>query len=102
MGINRRSFLWLAGAASAAPPLAVALDMATTQTKIGDSGQPALVSFRAVTPLPDQPLPAYASYVLAGHVHLPTSSGVISQTVFAGGPASMSEIALPGLSRTVR
>jgi len=60
------------------------------------------LSFRAVAGMPSAPLPAYASYVLEGSVNPGTRSGVLSRTVFAGAPSAMSDIALPGLSQTIR
>jgi hypothetical protein len=101
--LNRRSFLWLAGAVGAAPPVAAALDLAgQAKRQTAEPSRADLYTFRAVAALPKQPLPAYASYVLTGHLDLGTRAGMITQTVFAGGPTAMSEIALPGLSRSMR
>jgi len=63
---------------------------------------PDALSFRAVAGMPSAPLPAYASYVLEGSVNSMARTGVLSRTVFAGAPAAMSDIALPGLSQTIR
>jgi hypothetical protein len=101
--VNRRNFLWMAGAAGAVTPVVAALDLAapvartTTESTRGD-----VYTFHAVAALPAQPLPAYASYVLTGHLDPKSGSGTISQTVFAGGPGATSEIAFPGLSRSIR
>jgi hypothetical protein len=94
--MNRRRFLTLAGvgsAAAAAGPVTGAL---------AAGKQLETFTFRAVTGLPSGPLPSYASYVLEGHVNLTTGTGMITGTVFAGSPESMSTIALPGLTRTIR
>jgi hypothetical protein len=100
--VNRRSFLWLAGAVGAAPPVAAALDLAGQPSARQPADRGDLYTFRAVAALPNQPLPAYASYVVTGHVDTRTGLGMLTQTVFAGGPSAMSEIALPGLSRSMR
>ncbi len=63
---------------------------------------PDALSFRAVAGMPAAPWPAYASYVLEGRVNPVTRSGVLSRTVFAGAPSARSDIALPGLSQTIR
>lgn len=68
----------------------------------GNVGSGDAMQFRAIVGLPALPLPAYASYVLEGSVNPVTRSGVLSRTVFAGAPGAMSNIALPGLSQTIR
>jgi hypothetical protein len=101
--LNRRNFLWTAGAAGAAVPLTAALDLAgKSSSQSGGRAPGDLITFRAVAPLPQQPLPAYASHVLTGHIDVSSGTGMVTQTVFAGGPAAMSEIALPGLTRSIR
>src|SRR2546423_421795 len=100
--LNRRHFLWLAGAAGAAAPVAVGLDLARPGPIAGQPAPGDQFTFRAITAMPKQPLPAFASQVLTGHLNPGTHSGMITQTVFAGAPSAMSEIALPGLSRSVR
>lgn len=71
--LNRRGFLQLAGAASAAVPVAAALDLAAPGARnlAGPSGSD-VYRFRAVAELPQQPLPPYASYVVTRHVDWPT------------------------------
>jgi hypothetical protein len=59
-------------------------------------------TFRGVVGLPQAPLPAYASYVLDGRVNPANGSGELSRTVYAGAPEARSNIALPGLSQSVR
>ena len=97
-GINRRSFLKLAGAGSAA---AAGVGLPGASLLVG-TAQASTYSFRAVAGLPAAPLPSYASYVIEGHVNLSTRSGTVTKLVFAGAPEQMSTIALPGLSRAVR
>jgi hypothetical protein len=98
--LNRRKFLTLAGVGSAAAASAV-LPGADLLTGTG-AGKNGVYTFRAVVGLPKKPLPAYASYVIEGHVDLATRSGVLTKAIFAGTPQAMSTVALPGLSRIVR
>lgn len=102
-GINRRRFLQLAGAGSLAAAGATAgVTGLSTANRLSATSKQGRFTFRAVTGLPSKPLPSYASYVLEGHVDLTTRSGVMTKTVFAGQPESMSTVALPGLSRIIR
>jgi hypothetical protein len=105
--LNRRKFLQLVGAGSGVmaaglvvPPSSVLRLMDSTVGPSSTAGAP--FTFRAVTGLPVEPLPSYASYVLEGNVNLQTQSGIVTRTVYAGPPEAMSDIALPGLSQTVR
>ena len=100
-GINRRRFLQLAGTGSLAAA-AVAVPALATAPRLTTASKQGTFSFRAVTGLPSKPLPSYASYVIEGHVNLTTHSGVMTKTVFAGSPLTMSTVALPGLSRIMR
>jgi hypothetical protein len=102
-GLNRRRFLQLTGTASivaatagAAGPLLASAPRLTTASKQGT------FTFRAVAGLPSKPMPAYATYVLEGHVDLTARTGVITKTVFAGDAQATSTVALPGLSRVIR
>src|SRR5205085_1807201 len=71
--LNRRKFLTLAGVGSAAAAAGAALPGANLLT----GGEKAKTfTFRAVVGLPKKPLPAYASYVIEGHVDLAAGSGV--------------------------
>ncbi len=99
--LNRRKFLTLAGVGSAAAAAGAALPGANLLTGT-DGGKANIFTFRAVVGLPKKPLPAYASYVIEGHIDLATRSGVVTKTVFAGAPQARSTVALPGLSRIVR
>lgn len=60
------------------------------------------LAFRAVAGLPSGPIPSYASYVIEGGVNLATKTGVITTNVFAGHPEAISNLTLPGLTRTIR
>ncbi len=114
--VDRRKFLKFVGMGSGIA-VAGALAPGGTLKLLGNAGGggalmsalaltksqgPDALSFRAVAGMPSAPLPAYASYVLEGSVNPMTRSGVLSRTVFAGAPAAMSGIALPGLSQTIR
>src|SRR6266702_6460776 len=99
--LNRRKFIAIAGVGSAAAATTGALTLAGlplghTNTR-GET-----LAFRAVAGLPSRLLPAYASYVIEGHVNLASRSGVVTQTLYAGAPEGMSKIAFPGQSRIVR
>jgi hypothetical protein len=96
--LNRRTFLTMAGASSIAAGLAIpASGLANELAKGSDT-----LTFRAVGEVPSHPMPAFASYVVEGHVNLAARSGVVTKTLVAGGRANMSNVALPGLSRIIR
>jgi len=98
--IERRKFLKVAGAGVAGAAAVSALGpLANMVISIGNDGA---LRFRAITGLPTEPLPAYASYVLEGHVNLKAKSGTITRTLYAGAPDAMSAITFPGVTRTVR
>jgi hypothetical protein len=97
--LNRRTFLTLAGASSAAA--AAGIGMPSSGILTGQAGARTL-TFRAVVGLPSELLPAYASYVVEGHVNLANRTGIITKALYAGGPQGMSTIALPGQSRLLR
>jgi hypothetical protein len=96
-GMNRRGFLKLAGLGTAATATAA---IPTLDTLFRN--QAGTITFRAVGGVPEGPLPSYASYVLEGYVDLTRKAGSLTRTVVAGHPGQMSQLALPGLSRTVR
>jgi hypothetical protein len=100
-GINRRKFLQLAGTGSLAAA-AVAVPTLATAPRLTAASREGIFTFRAVAGLPAKPLPAYASYVVEGHVNLSARTGVMTKTVFAGSPQAKSTIALPGLARIMR
>ena len=97
--LNRRTFLTLASLGSTA---AVAAALPGSGALRGATETSNIYTFRAVTGMPAEPLPSYASYVVEGHIDLARQSGIVTQAVFAGVPEAMSGIALPGLSRVVR
>ncbi|HEX2913672.1 MAG TPA: twin-arginine translocation signal domain-containing protein [Chloroflexia bacterium] len=105
-GLKRRKFLKLAGAGSVAATIggvATATGSLNLARKLGSEDQNSnTITFRAITGMPQEPLPSYASYVIEGHVNLDTQSGTISKSVMAGNPEDMSNIALPGFSQLVR
>ncbi len=93
--MDRRGFLKVVGVGSMAAA-------AATVPAAGLLAADRIFAFRAVAGLPKAPWPAYASYVVEGHVDFKTRSGVVTQRLFAGFPEAKSTIAWPGLSRTVR
>jgi len=97
-GYDRRGFLKLVGLLSGS----VTVGALTPAVALAKLQGPTAKSFRAVAGLPSAPWPAYASLVLEGSVNLATRSGVVNRTVFAGAPDVMSDIALPGMSQTIR
>ncbi len=97
--LNRRKFLKVAGASSAVAAGAVLPSAGLLANSAATHGA---VTFRAVAGMPKKPLPNYASYVIEGHVNLDTKTGVITKSVFAGAPETMSTVALPGMSRIAR
>jgi len=101
--MDRRNFLKIAAtgaaaAAAAAVPMAVAVPMAA-RFSAGAAGR---LSFRATTGLPPKPLPAYATQVVEGNINLARGTGLVTTQVFAGHTEGVSDIALPGMSRTIR
>lgn len=99
--LNRRDFLKLAGAGTAAAAAAGGGAFATLRL-IESKTKGGTMTFRAVAGLPSKPLPAYASYVLDGTVDLGSGTGVVRRTLFAGAPESMSSIAFQELTRELR
>jgi hypothetical protein len=100
--LNRRTFLTVAGTSTAAAATGAAITSASLFTGHIMGEKSGTLTFRAVAGLPSRLLPAYASYVIEGHVNLTTHSGVVTKTLFAGDPAQMSRIAFPGQSRIIR
>lgn len=96
--IDRRKFLKLVGAGSAAIAAATMVPAAVFSNRPGEGSS----AIRAVAGLPQGAVPSYATYVLEGNVNVAAQSGVITKTVYAGPPEAMSNIALPGLSRIFR
>ena len=96
--ISRRDFLKVVGGGTVA--LAGGA-MLTSMGLPGQSGKDAL-TFRAVAGLPSSPLPSYASYVIEGGINLANKTGIVTKSVFAGAPDAISNLALPGLTRTMR
>lgn len=94
--VDRRKFLQIAGTASAAA--AVGLPIAGSMSWTGANA----LRFQAVTGLPKDPLPAYASYVITGGVDLAARTGSVTTALYAGAPDAMSAIQLPGLTRKIR
>src|SRR5947209_13402897 len=97
--LNRRTFLTMAGASSAVAITGVAVASNELLTGSG-KGKSGTLAFRAVTGMPSHSMPAYASFVIEGHVDLGTRSGVITKTLYAGNTEARSRIECPGRSRT--
>lgn len=102
-GLNRRRFLQLTGTGSiVAATAGAAVPLLSSAPRLTSVSKQGTFTFRAVAGLPEKPMPAYATYVFAGHVDLSSHSGVITKTVFAGDPQVTSTVAMPGLSRIIR
>jgi hypothetical protein len=100
--LSRRDFLKFASAGSAAAAVAVGGGVLAKMKLVSSSARGDTVAFRAVTGVPAQPLPAYASFVLDGRVDLSAGTGTITKTIYAGAPDAMSSIVFPELSRSFR
>jgi len=96
--IDRRGFLKLAGAGSAA---AVA---SATMPFMGSSlgTEEGILRFSAHLGLPERPLPSYATQVVEGTVDLVRGTGLVTSRVLAGHPEATSNIGLPGMARVIR
>ena len=95
--LDRKDFLKVAGAGSAAVAAGAGLPLA--KRFIDRSGQ---LTFRATTGLPSAPLPSYATQVVEGQIDLTRGSGLVTSRVLAGHPDETSLVGLPGLARVVR
>ena len=100
--ITRRKFLKLVGVGSGAIAVAAMVPTSSLLNSSSAGSAAGSFSFRAVGGLPSSSVPAYASYVLEGHVNLAAKSGMMTRTVYAGPPETMSAIPWPTLSRTYR
>jgi hypothetical protein len=101
--LNRRDFLKMAGAGSAALVAIGAGVVATGKVlKPGraGSGTDGPVQFRATAGLPQQPYPPYASLVFEGSVDPAAGTGTIQRSVYAGAPDAMSTVIFPGTERS--
>ncbi|HEU5369697.1 MAG TPA: hypothetical protein VFU69_14590 [Ktedonobacterales bacterium] len=97
--ITRRRFLVVGGAGAIVVAAGgAALAIRQFSTKPGSSG--GTLTFQAVAALPRAPLASYASYVIAGQVHLGNGVGTMTRTIFAGAPNARQPIAL--LTRAAR
>ena len=85
--MDRRDFLKIAGAGTAALAAGAAMPVAGFFGWTGNN----VVRFRAVTGMPTAPLPTYASYVIEGHVDIRARMGTLAKSLHAGAPNAMSE-----------
>ena len=97
--VNRRTFLKLAGSGSAAVA-AASVPVAGALLFQGHAGK--TLAFRAEAGLPQRPLPSMVTEVIEGQLNLAGRTGVVTSTVFAGHPGSISSIAMPGMTRVIR
>jgi len=105
--MNRRKFLGVATAGSAAVSAAAAsaagLAAAAAAPAAASPAQgPGILHFRAETGLPGRPWPAYATAIAEGSVDLGSGTGFVATRVLAGQPGSQADIGLPGTARLVR
>ena len=98
--INRRKFLGIVGAGSAAAAATAASAVPGLSMLAG--APPGNLSFHAETGLPGQPWPAYATAVVEGSVDLKAGTGVVATRLVAGHPGNQGDIGLPGTARVVR
>jgi TAT (twin-arginine translocation) pathway signal sequence len=96
--MHRRDFLKMAGAGTAVVVAGVAMPAAGF---FGWNGKN-ILRFRAVSGLPNRPLPAYASYVIEGQVNIRERTGTLAKSLYAGAPDAMSGVVFPGTTRTVK
>ena len=96
--IARRDFLKMAGAGS----VVVAAGAAAPVAGYFGWKNKDMLRFRAVAGMPRSPLPAYASYVIEGHVDLRSKQGLLAKSIHAGAPDAMSGVVFPGTSRSIR
>jgi hypothetical protein len=99
--MNRRKFLTVAGAGTAAVAVGAAA-IATGSGLLAGTGKQSTLTFKAVAGLPAKPLPHYCTYVIEGHLDLTAKSGSVTETMFAGYPEAMSDTVWTGFSRIVR
>src|SRR5438093_30151 len=97
---QRRKFLGVAAAGAAGAAAWTAFG--PLPAKVRSNGDAAVLRFRAVAPLPQEPLPAYASYLVEGRVDVKGHSGVFTSKLVAGAPEAMSAITFPGTVRRYR
>ena len=93
--MNRRGFVKLAGAGSAAAAAAAGVPLAAHFL----SKQSGVLRFSASDGLPKEPLPSYATHIVEGTVDLTAGTGLVTSRVLAGHPGEPSLVGLPGLSR---
>jgi hypothetical protein len=99
--VNRRDFLKAAGAGSAALiTIGAGVTGVGRLIRRGGPRDAARFAFRATTGLPQRPFPSYASMVLKGTIDPVAGTGTIQRSVLAGPPEAMSDIVLPGTTRT--
>jgi len=96
--MDRRRFIKLAGAGSAAAVAAAGVPLAA-QVLSKESG---LLRFSAAGGLPKDGLPSYATQIIEGTVDLKAGTGLATSRVLAGHPGEPSLIGLPGLSRVFK
>jgi hypothetical protein len=97
--MDRKNFIKVAGADSAAAAAAVGVPLAGALAASRDDNT---FSLRAVAPLPQKPLPAYASHLVEGTVDLMIGTGIATSRVLAGHPEDTGIVGIPGLSRIIR
>ena len=96
--MDRRTFVKVAGAGSAAAAAAGGIPLAAQlMRKDGDNLQ-----FAARGGLPQGKLPSYATHYVEGNVDLRTGLGTVTSRIVAGHPDDASMIGLPGLARVFR
>jgi hypothetical protein len=105
--MDRRKFLGVVGAGSAAVSAAALSATALSAAAAAPAAPPAArgpgrLGFRAETALPGHPWPAYATAIAEGSVDLGSGTGFVATRVLAGQPGNSADIGLPGTARLIR
>jgi hypothetical protein len=105
--MDRRKFLGVVGAGSAAVSAAAISATALSTAAAAPAAPPAArrpgtLALRAETGLPGRPWPAYATAIAEGNIDLRSGTGFVATRVLAGQPGNSAGIGLPGTARLVR
>ena len=101
--MDRRKFLGVVGAGSAAAVTTAALSAAAAAPAASPAARGSgVLHFRAETGLPGQPWPTYATAIVEGSVDLQSGTGLVATRMLAGPAGNQADIGLPGTARLIR